>query len=215
MPATIEPMSDTNSPDWYEILQVSPRADADTIVGVFRVLAKRLHPDNPDSGDAERFALVMEAFRILSDPELRARFDSRYERARERRWRVFNQDSATDDIVSDRNIRTALLNLLYTVRRNDPDSPGLGMVHLENVLGCPEQHLKFHIWYLRENGWVYRLENGLLAITASGVDRVLDEGGPASHRLPQLESAERARARSRVAVNGDNGARTIDPADAA
>jgi hypothetical protein len=89
------------------------------------------------------------------------------------------------------------------------------MVHLENVLGCPEQHLKFHIWYLRENGWVYRLENGLLAITASGVDRVLDEGGPGSHRLPQLESAERARARSRVGMNGDNGAQKIDPADAA
>jgi curved DNA-binding protein CbpA len=202
-------MSDTNSPDWYDILQVSPRAGTDTIHAVFRVLAKRLHPDNPESGDAERFAFLMEAFRVLSDPEERARYDSRYERVQQRRWRVYDQDSATDDIVGDRHIRTALLNLLYTVRRSDPDSPGIGMVHLENLLGCPEQHLKFHIWYLRENGWVYRLDNGLLAITAAGVDRVLDEGGPASHRLPQLESAERARARSRMASND------VDSADAA
>ena len=42
-------------PDHYEALQVSPRADGDTIDRVFRHLAKRLHPDNQESGDAEIF----------------------------------------------------------------------------------------------------------------------------------------------------------------
>jgi hypothetical protein len=51
-------------------------------------------------------------------------------------------------------------------------------VDLERLLGCPEEHMKFHIWYLKENGWLQRLDNGTLAITASGVDRVLDLGGP-------------------------------------
>lgn len=208
-------MTDASTVDWYEVLQISPRADTETIVGVFRILAKRLHPDNPDSGDAQRFAQLMEAFRVLSDPEERARYDARYEVQRERRWRVFDQEAASDDIVGDRHVRTALLNLLYTLRRNEPDNPGIGLVHLETLLGCPEQHLKFHIWYLKENGWVQRLESGLLAITAAGVDRVLDEGGPGTHRIPQIESGERARP-SRHRTAQQNGAQAVlDPRDAA
>jgi hypothetical protein len=54
----------------------------------------------------------------------------------------------------------------------------MGGVHLEQILGCPEEHMTFHLWYLRENGWVQRLDNGMLAITASGVDRVMELGGP-------------------------------------
>jgi curved DNA-binding protein CbpA len=33
--------------DYYEFLQISPNADADTIHRVYRFLAARLHPDNP------------------------------------------------------------------------------------------------------------------------------------------------------------------------
>jgi len=46
---------------------------------------------------------------------------------------------------------------------------------MENLLACPEEHLEFHVWYLREKGWIERLDNGLLAITASGVDRVMEQ----------------------------------------
>jgi curved DNA-binding protein CbpA len=35
----------TPTADHYETLQVSPRADRDTIERVFRLLAKRYHPD--------------------------------------------------------------------------------------------------------------------------------------------------------------------------
>jgi curved DNA-binding protein CbpA len=45
-------MPDTPLPDYYEILQVSPLADSETIERVFRHLAKRYHPDNQESGDA-------------------------------------------------------------------------------------------------------------------------------------------------------------------
>jgi hypothetical protein len=33
------------------------------------------------------------------------------------------------------------------------------------------------MWYLREKGWVQRLENGMFAITAAGVDRVMEQEG--------------------------------------
>lgn len=176
------------SPDWYDVLQVSPNADAETIVRVFRFLAKRLHPDNAESGNAEQFGLVMDAFKVLSDPERRAAYDSRYERARERRWHIFDHESAVDTVAGDRMVRESVMKLLYTSRRSDPDQPGLGIVHIEQLLGVPEQHLKFHIWYLRENGWVMRLDNGMLAITAAGVDHVLALGGPGPERVRQIEA---------------------------
>lgn len=80
-------MTDPPLPDHYEALQISPRADADTIQRVFRHLAKRFHPDNAESGDAARFSEIMSAFEVLSDPAARARYDAGYERSREARWR--------------------------------------------------------------------------------------------------------------------------------
>jgi hypothetical protein len=174
--------------DHYEVLQLSPRADQGTIQRVFRHLAKRFHPDNRESGDAERFKLVMDAFRVLSDPERRAEYDARYEDRREARWRIFDQGTVSNDVAADRRLRESALSLLYAARRNDPDQPGLGMIDLERLLGCPEEHMKFHIWYLKENGWIQRLENGMLAITASGVDRILDQGGPLEAGMPLLTS---------------------------
>ncbi len=172
--------------DHYEVLQLCPRADQGTIQRVFRHLAKRFHPDNHESGDAERFKLVMDAFRVLSDPERRAEYDARYEDRREARWRIFDQGTVSNDVAADRRLRESALSLLYAARRNDPDQPGLGMIDLERLLGCPEEHMKFHIWYLKENGWIQRLENGMLAITASGVDRILDHGGPLEAGMPLL-----------------------------
>jgi len=176
--------------DHYEVLQVSPRADGDTIQRVFRFLAKRFHPDNPESGNAERFKQLMDAFRVLSDPELRAAYDARYEEQRQARWRIFDQASVTDEVAADRRVRDSILQLFYAARRRDPDHPGLGVYDLERLLGCPEDHIKFHVWYLKENGWLQRLENGMLAITASGVDRALDDAAPPALGHPLLRAVE-------------------------
>lgn len=188
-------MADTSAPDHYEVLQLSPRADQTTIQQVFRHLAKRYHPDNQESGDAERFKQVMDAFEVLSDPARRAKYDARYQDLREAHWRIFDQESAGNDVVADRRLRDALLSILYTARRNDPERPGLGVIELERLLGCPEQHMRFHLWYLKQNGWIERTESGTYAVTASGVDQVLDRGGPMQPGKLLLEPGERKRAR--------------------
>lgn len=188
-------MADTSAPDHYEVLQLSPRADQTTIQRVFRHLAKRYHPDNQESGDAERFKQVMDAFEVLSDPARRAKYDARYQDLREAHWRVFDQESAGNDVVADRRLRDALLSILYTARRNDAERPGLGVIELERLLGCPEQHMRFHLWYLKQNGWIERTESGTYAVTASGVDQVLDRGGPMQPGKLLLEPGERKRAR--------------------
>src|SRR5215211_2474024 len=84
--------------DYYEVLQVSPRADRDTIERVFRYLANRFHPDNRETGDAERFREIVEAYELLSSAAKRAQYDLSYERVREARWRMFSQDSVDDNV---------------------------------------------------------------------------------------------------------------------
>src|SRR5262249_36748716 len=67
-------MTDSQN-DYYEVLQISPNADPDTIHRVYRLLAQRFHPDNQATGDADRFRLLSDAYHVLGDPERRARYD--------------------------------------------------------------------------------------------------------------------------------------------
>jgi curved DNA-binding protein CbpA len=174
-------------PDYYEILQVSPRADGETIERVFRLLAKRLHPDNTDTGDADRFAELLEAFRTLSDPEARVPYDVRYQAEKEGRWRIVDV-ALSGDGNADARVCAAILAIMYQARRQNVDHAGLGNLELERMLGCPEDQIRFQLWYLREKGWIQRLENGKLAITVAGVDRVMEHGGPARDARHILEA---------------------------
>ena len=184
-------MPDTPLADYYEILQVSPRADRETIERVFRHLANRYHPDNRDSGDADKFSELVAAHDVLCDAAKRAAYDVSYERVRESRWRIFNQDSATGEIANDARVRLAILSLLYVARRNNILEPGVGIIELERVLSVPVSVLEFQMWYLRENGWVERLVSGHFAITAPGVDKLFELGGPQKTGPHLLKEGER------------------------
>lgn len=61
--------------DYYEILQVHPRASQAMIKKAYRTLMGELggHPDL--GGDEERAKLINEAYRVLSDPDLRRAYD--------------------------------------------------------------------------------------------------------------------------------------------
>lgn len=160
--------------DHYETLQLSPNADADTVERVFRMLVKRYHPDNQASGNVERFNEVVDAHRVLSNPEARAAYDVKYDEYRGTVVNVFEDASATDSFDTDRRLFDGVLSLLYVARRRDPHNGGLGILQIERLLGCPSEHLEFHLWYLRQKGWLERLDSGLFAITAAGVDRMVE-----------------------------------------
>lgn len=161
--------------DYYEVLQLSPNADPETIDRVYRILVRRYHPDNQETGNAEKFNLVVAAHKVLSDPDKRAAYDVTYEDNRASLLKIFDETSSPDSYEGDRRIFEGILSLLYVSRRRDAGKGGMGIMQLERMLGCPSQHLEFHIWYLREKSWVERMENGMLAITAAGVDRVMDQ----------------------------------------
>jgi hypothetical protein len=172
--------------DYYETLQLNQNANAETVERVYRLLAKRYHPDNSATGNAELFAAVCDAFDILSDPVKRAEYDVRYDDQRTIQWQIFDQTSAADTREEDRRIFHGILSLLYAARRRDAKHGGLGSIYLEKMLGCPHQHLEFHIWYLKERGWIQVLDTGQYAITADGVDRLgqREMAVPAERLLP-------------------------------
>ena len=70
------------SPEYYNILEISPDASAEVIRAAYRSLSKKYHPDNsPDSGEVRYFKRVQEAWEILSDPEKRRQYDAQLGRA--------------------------------------------------------------------------------------------------------------------------------------
>lgn len=157
--------------DYYELMQVSPNADEDTIQRIFRHLAKKCHPDNPQ-GDPERFRLLVEANDTLTKPEARAAYDLKYQKFWETKWKLASDASAGRGFSDDKDVRERLLGLYYVQRRSRMQNPGLGEMEAARLMRIPIELVEFHIWYLREKGWVERLDNGLLAITALGVDEV-------------------------------------------
>jgi len=63
-------------PDLYAIMGIARDASQEEIVATYRRLAKELHPDVTDEPDAEeQFAVVGKAYRVLHDPDSRARYD--------------------------------------------------------------------------------------------------------------------------------------------
>jgi len=165
-------MANVSINDYYEDLQISPNADKEMIERVFRILAKRYHPDNTETGDAEKFNVLYKAYQVLSDPEERAAFDAKYEQLRADRWKIVEEASQSDGFEQDDRIRQGVLSLLYVARRQDALNPGMGIIEFEKVLGCPQHHMDFHLWYLKEKGWILRTDTGGYAITADGVDKM-------------------------------------------
>jgi len=68
-------------PDYYEILEVHPKASPEVITRAYRLLAARYHPDaHPPETRAqaeERMKLLNQAYHVLSDPGRRAEYDRR------------------------------------------------------------------------------------------------------------------------------------------
>jgi curved DNA-binding protein CbpA len=164
-------MSSTDAPDYYELLQISPNAEPETIHRVYRLLAQRYHPDNQHTGDEGRFRALVEAYELLTDPERRAQYDVAYNDVRKSRWQAVSApDRADNPIEVEHLVRLTVLEVLYEQRRTDPGKAGVFVLDLEQLTGHAREHLEFTLWYLTKKNFVAREDNSKLSITADGVD---------------------------------------------
>ncbi|MBS0335354.1 MAG: J domain-containing protein [Proteobacteria bacterium] len=71
----------------YEVLEVSPNAGPAVIKAAYRVLVQQNHPDkNPGNpAAAERLSLINQAYAVLADPLLKARYDKKRAASADRR----------------------------------------------------------------------------------------------------------------------------------
>lgn len=171
--------------DHYEVMEVNPKASPDTIHRIYRILAQRYHPDNSGSGDEEVFKRLLEAYRVLSNPEARAAYDVQRLASRQTRWRIFEDMQPGRGPEAEKHKRHGILTLLYTQRVNEPEQSGMTIHDIEDLLACPREHLTFSLWYLKENGYIVRSDNGRFSITARGVDQA-EEPAPAGLRQDRL-----------------------------
>jgi curved DNA-binding protein CbpA len=172
--------------DHYEVLQISVNAEPETIHRVYRIFAQRYHPDNKDTGNESRFRQIADAYRVLSDPEERARYDAQHERQKQDRWRLIQAGAAADsDFDVEQGLRLTVLEVLFMKRRVEPDHPGVFHGELEKMTGRPGEHLQFTLWYLVQKKLVQRTDSSLLAITAEGIDYLEERAhaAPLSRRL--------------------------------
>lgn len=173
------------STDYYEALQLSPKADIETINRVYRIMAARFHPDNTESGDTERFLLLSEAHRVLSNPESRARYDSARQSETPRPMPMFQARAFVDENEGEANRRLGVLCLLYAQRRRNHDHPSVSLLELEELMAIPREYLEFTLWYLKEKKYLEVSQGADFCLTACGVDFV-EAHSPAHSMMQKL-----------------------------
>lgn len=88
--------------DFYQLLDVSPEADQETIRNAYLTKLKQWHPDkNPGAGaDAEEMAKALnQAWETLKEPGQRKQYD---------RMRRFTKDKNFDDYINDEAFQQAM-----------------------------------------------------------------------------------------------------------
>jgi curved DNA-binding protein len=158
------------SVNYYDLLQINPRAEIETIERVYRILASRYHPDNQRTGDAERFRLLTDAYQLLKDPVKRKEYDRQFEVNAAGPLPIFLGKEFAEGIDSEALIRIGVLCLLYSKRRANPDYAALSLLDMENIMAFPRERLLFALWYLRAKRYVLQDDRSSFIIAAEGVD---------------------------------------------
>jgi len=163
--------------DYYIILQVDPTCSPKELEAAYRHLAKTYHPDHIDTADVIKFNQVIEAYRTLRNPDQRAEYDLVYAANKKDNWFKFTAGNSLDvdekSVIDDAEAHARILVFLYKKRRENARSAGIAGFYVQQMLDCSEEIIDFHLWYLKEKGFIEITEQGALAITIQGIDHVI------------------------------------------
>jgi hypothetical protein len=161
--AAIQPPDPADEPDYHELLRVGVTGDADRVDRLYRSLAFRYHPDNRETGNAEVFLRIKEAYRILSVSQPRY-VDTEVAKP-------FETFLCKDELRELNGRRGAVLGLLCQRRMTDYRNAAVSQTEMESVTGLTSDELGFVLWYLREKGAVTLPDNSSdYTISAAGID---------------------------------------------
>jgi curved DNA-binding protein len=176
--------------NYYELLQVDRDAHQTIIRYAYRFLAAMYHPDNGETGNAEKFRIISEAWRTLSDDGKRAAYDmslgakeqmkgpavQRSEEARSEFGRqALPKMPKTTLTWNEIELRLAILQVLLAARKHKPQTGGASGKMLMDCLNIDSvAEIEFALWYLREKGMLEQGERYYM-ITAQGVDYLTEE----------------------------------------
>ncbi len=167
----------------YELLQVDRNAHSTIIRYAYRYLAAMFHPDNSETGDAEKFRIITEAWKTLSDDTRRQAYDmtlavqdaSKPAAKQAGGPSSFGRESMpkferTSLTWNEVELRVAVLQVLLAQRRKKPSSGGCSGKMLMDVLQIDDvTEVEFALWYLREKSMIETGERSFM-ITAVGLD---------------------------------------------
>jgi curved DNA-binding protein len=163
--------------DYYSILQVRPNCDAKALEAAYHHLAKTHHPDHTGDVDTTKFNEITEAYRVLRNPEQRAKYDLLYANihGREAFEPTTSDPLGVDErtALNDAEAHAKILMFLYKKRREQAQNAGVVAFYLQELVSCSDEHFEFHKWYLKEKGFITVTEQGTLSITIHGIDHVI------------------------------------------
>ena len=100
--------------NYYDELEVSKTASREVIEKVYKVLAKKYHPDTTQEANKEvaeeKFKIISEAYEILSDDEKRKKYDIELEQS--------NPTISYEEYINVVNQRDALSNALNKLKNS-------------------------------------------------------------------------------------------------
>jgi len=156
--------------NYYDLFQINPRAEVESIERVYRILSARYNPATSATGGPERFRMLTEAYQVLSDPIRRREYDKWLEPSHGSPLAIFLGKEFTDGIDAESKIRVGVLCLLYSKRRANPDFAALSLLDMETLMAFPRERLLFALWYLRSKRFVLQDDRSSFHISAEGVD---------------------------------------------
>lgn len=177
---------------YYEILQVDTGAHTTIIRYAYRFLAGIYHPDNSETGNAEMFRLITEAFKTLADAGRRSAYDLKIGPAMAAKAAAAGKGTTGSDqglpkpkgqpiptldrtsvSYNEVELRLACLQQMLLARKRRVQTGGCSAKQLMDILGTEMAEMEFALWYLREKEYIERNEAQFM-ITAKGVDYLVD-----------------------------------------
>ncbi len=174
----------------YQLLHVDRDAHVTIIRYAYRFLAAQYHPDNGETGDAEKFRIITEAWKTLSDEGKRAAYDMSLGAQEQNRGGAqhkaqpkvneFGRDTLPTMVKAgiswnEIELRIAILQVLLAARKKKPATGGASGKMLMDCLQLDAiVEIEFALWYLREKKYIETGER-VFMITGVGLDYLTDQ----------------------------------------